>query len=255
MLQDSHIHLEHVKDSSVMESILAKAPERRVKRFFCNAASPDDWDLVSELARAGDTIVPFYGIHPWKVDEIKDGWYEELKKRLEVRPVGVGEVGLDHCKNRPDHDLQKGIFLRQLDLAISLDLPVAIHCVSAWETMLEELRKRRAKKARMMFHLFSGSTEVLSELLGMGAFISFSFGISEGGSRRAREAFQVTPLNRILLETDYPYIQKPFKENVPGADDYFDRLGKLYKLAAELKGINEEKLEKAVWENGSIFMC
>lgn len=253
MLQDAHVHLHHAKEASVAAAIIKDAQKNGVGRFFCNAASPEDWHTLQALSKENPSIIPFYGIHPWGADKAEKDWKVALGKYLAKRTCGVGEIGLDHRKD-VDINLQNEIFFAQLEIALERDLPVSIHCVHAWGAVLEKLRSMPFKKMRIMFHLFSGSQEVLSELISMGVYFSFSFGIADCGPEKVRKAFLTAPLDKIFLETDYPYVQGPFKEPEIGSSGYFDRLKELYKIAALVKNIDKEEMEKVVWDNGTVFL-
>jgi len=254
MLQDIHIHIQDIKDPAVITEILSRAEDNGVGRFLCNATNPGDWDKVEELSRKYKNVIPFFGMHPWMVKRAGTGWETRLKELISSTDSGVGEIGLDHGKFRPDHILQLSAFTAQLDIAIELKRPVAIHCVGAWALLLDVLKTRPMKNASFMLHLFSGSVDILNELLKMGAYISFSLGIAEGGPEKVKLAFLATPIERLLLETDYPYVPGKPKGEPLSEEEYFSRLKKVYATAALLKGIKNEELERTVWENGSVFM-
>lgn len=254
MLQDIHAHLQDIKDPVLLSGMMDGIEKNGVGRIVCNATSPLDWDGVAAISGKYKNVVPFFGIHPWMVKRAGLNWEDRLRKILLQASSGVGEIGLDHGKFRPDHALQLSTFTTQLDIAIELKRPVAIHCVGAWGTLLGVLKERPMKDAPFMMHLFSGSVDVMKEIVGLGGYISFSLGISEGGPEKVRAAFQAVPVDRFLLETDYPYVPDRPEEPSASPDEYFSRLKKVYEKAALLKGVKSEDLEKRVWENGTVFM-
>lgn len=253
MLQDAHIHLQDVADAALRERMLAAGPVSGTGRFFCSATSPDDWDAVADLARQHAGVVPFFGLHPWFVDKAKAGWEDGLVKRLRqgARRAGVGEIGLDYRTGKPGSAAQTGAFAAQLDIARACNCPVAIHCVDAWGALLKELRAHPMEKVPFMVHLFSGSAEVLAELIELGAYLSFSTAIVQGAPARVIDAFGRTPLDRLLLETDYPYVRSKSGE-LP--TDHGALLKTIYEEAARRKGVGREVFEKAVWDNGTLFV-
>ena len=255
MLQDMHVHLQDIQDPRVSSAIIARAGLNGVGRFACNATSPADWATVEGLARSSESVTPFFGVHPWFTGTVRAGWDEALSAHLVAfARSGVGEIGLDHRRSRPEFAAQEAVFARQLDIALELGRPVAIHCVDAWGRLLEFCRDRHLEKIPFMIHLFSGSTEVLAELLALGAFISFSAGIADGAAEKIRRAFQATPLDRLLFETDFPYVPGKRHDASVAPDDYFSRLKGVYSIAAAERRIDVEQLEQAVWANGTVFV-
>ena len=255
MLQDIHVHLQDIQDRRLSAAIIARAEEQGVGRLVCNATSPADWDAVGGIAMACPSVIPFFGVHPWFARSARVGWDAGLKSHLTAfARSGIGEIGLDYRKSRADFALQETVFTRQLDIAFELNRPIQIHCVEAWGRMLELFRERPMKNIPFMFHLFSGSAEVLTELLAMGAHVSFSLGIADGGPEKVRRAFQATPLDRLLLETDFPYMPGKRYDASVNSDGYFGQLKGVYAIAAAQRGISADALEKAVWTNGSAFV-
>ena len=255
MLQDAHLHPQDIDDPAEAGRLLAGAARRGIGRLIVNATSPEDWDKVVASAAANTSVVPFFGLHPWFVAQAKPGWDGALEQLLAAHRAGVGEIGLDGSRSRPDLEIQKAVFSRQLDIAFKLDRPAAIHCVHAWGELLDILRSRSPARGSFMIHLFSGSKEVLAELLKMGAYISFSLGIEDGASPKAREAYMLTPPAQLLLETDYPYIPgRRDAAGAPGADEYYARLNRLYDCAARIQGMDRATLETTVWDNGTTFL-
>ncbi|MBP7055410.1 MAG: TatD family hydrolase [Candidatus Omnitrophica bacterium] len=254
MLQDIHIHIQDIKDSEVESGILSGSGPNGVGRMLCNATSPLDWKNVESISARCENVVPFFGVHPWMVKRTGTGWIEALEAILSKTKSGVGEIGLDHGKFRPDRDLQLSVFRAQLDLASELKRPVTLHCVGAWGTLIDELKARCMTDIPFMVHLFSGSADTLATLLKMGAYLSFSLGIAEGGPDKVRLAFQATPIDRLVLETDYPYVPGKPKDEAYSADEYFSRIKKIYSTAGAMRGMAPEEFERHVWDNGSIFL-
>lgn len=253
MLQDAHIHLQDAGTEGLR--ILREAPAARAGRFFCNGSSPSDWEEVRAIAESSEAAVPFYGVHPWYINEAGTGWEEKLREYLTPGRSCVGEIGLDKARGKADFDKQLHIFARQLDVASSLNKPFAVHCVQAWEALLAELARHGAKGLPpFIIHWFSGSPEVAAELVRLGAYISFSPRIMDEGPSRQRDSFARVPVERILLETDYPYMPGAKKGAAPTADGYFNMLRSLYSCAAGLKDIAGEVFENRIWDNGTVFV-
>ena len=250
MLQDAHIHLQDVKEYKYKNSILSGLPSEKVGRFFCNATSPDDWQIVRDLALNNDNVVPFFGVHPWFIEKIKPGWDTELTKFIQDPNSGIGEIGLDRLKKEIDFEKAKTVFDRQLEIAALFKKPVTIHCIDAWGEMVETLKRYDQKDLTFMAHAFNSSEEVVKELLKLNGYISFPLKYLEGRSQGLLEVFRIFPNERLLLETDFPY----FSNSSAISEEYFRIISRLYKTAAEIKKINEEQFRKIIWENGTIFL-
>ena len=250
MFLDAHIHLQDIKDTGAVNSLLACAQEQGVGKFFCNAASPLDWQRVKEISDRDERLVPFFGVHPWNSDTVEAGWNERLRGFCSETGGGIGEIGLDKIHKGAFFDKQTEVFIRQLDIACSLRKPFTVHCVRAWEVLIESLRSRDLKGTHFMIHAFSGTREDLLALTALGAY--FSFRILKNASENKRRVFTLVPIDRLLLETDFPYLAAGEKE--PGVGFYFSYLRELYETAAEIRGMGTEDLQEVIWNNGTVFM-
>ncbi|MBN2453111.1 MAG: TatD family hydrolase [Candidatus Omnitrophica bacterium] len=252
MLQDCHIHLQDAPEEA--DTILVDAELRGVGRFFCNGIRPPDWKKVRSLADSHESIVPFFGVHPWHAGEAGKGWAGGLVEYLKSPGARIGEIGLDAAKKDSDFNIQRAVFARQLDIAVEMKKSVAIHCVQAWDELLEELKSREGLLPPFMMHWFSGSPEIAAELIKRGAYISFSPRLLYERAKKHRAVFAAAPVGRILLETDYPYTPEAPDSAPPGAAKYFEWLSSLYGIAARMKGISDGEFEKRIWENGTVFL-
>ncbi len=253
MLLDAHIHLQDIKEENIRAAILGQ--EAGAGRFFCNGIRPEDWPIVSGFARQDRKIIPFLGVHPWHAAEVRTGWEAELESLLETQPeTGIGEIGLDKSKEAVDFEKQKSIFLKQLQIAGRLSRPVAIHGVRAWGDLLLFLRDHKPPRVRFMMHSFHGSAEVLRELLALGGYISFSWKWVRNQKKEIMELARQVPLDQLLLETDFPYTEPGAIGAGLSAEKYFKCLHETYAITARARGITEEQLQKAVWDNGTAFL-
>lgn len=214
---------------------------------FCNSALPDDWLQLQEIACTCPSIFPFYGVHPWYVSELKTSWKNDLIDCLNYSPCGIGEIGLD--KIRKDFDFQKRIFIEQLDLATEFDKPVAIHCVKAWGSLIEILNEYK-DDISFVVHAFSGTTEVMQELIKMGGYISFS--PRNLSNERLDDCIKHVPQHRLLIETDYPCIPENLKIKYK-LDTYETSLDFIYQYVANICNVELRELQMAVFKNGQIF--
>ncbi|MCX5678743.1 MAG: TatD family hydrolase [Candidatus Omnitrophica bacterium] len=252
MLQDAHIHLQDCPEEAI--KISAGAAGHGVGRFFCNGTYPRDWPEVMKLAGSHSNIIPFFGVHPWHIDKTVEGWDKALIEYLALPGSRIGEIGLDGAKVDVSLVRQREIFTRQLDIAVEFKKPFTVHCVQAWDALLEEIRMRKDKKLLFMVHWFSGSPEIAVELIKLGGYISFSPRLLYERALKHRASFDVTPVDRILLETDYPYTPDSGSADKPDVSKYFEWLRSLYGMAARLKKLDEVTFEQKVWDNGTVFL-
>ena len=137
---DCHLHLQDSRLSSHLAEIMQRARQVGVCRFVCNGTSEEDWAAVANLARQYEEVIPCFGLHPWFVSERSSNWKETLTTYLKENQSGVGEIGLDHWLEPRDEADQVKVFTEQLELARDFNRPVTIHCLKAWDLLLEVLR-------------------------------------------------------------------------------------------------------------------
>jgi TatD DNase family protein len=249
MFQDVHLHLQDVP-SHVAHQILEAARFHVVERLFCNATSPSNWNNVATIARRYRGVVPFFGLHPWYLSEVEENAEKALEQFLIAHPDGgVGEIGLDRGRHAGDYARQKSIFAYEINLAVALKRPFNLHCVYAWNDILEVLRKKQQEAPLVPFiaHGFNESPAMAEEILALGGFISVSQRLLEG---KHRDVLTMIPTERLLIETDFPYHRRNDQEEPLTAEEYFFVLESVYRQTAAVKKIEVEVLAKAVWKNG-----
>ncbi len=247
-LQDAHIHLQDSRDA---QAVLSAARLIPVSRFFCNATRCEDWQNVIALAAADERIVPFIGVHPWMSALQPPDWDKRLEDLCAARSeCGIGEVGLDAVRKGLDFSRQVEVCNRQIGVAVRHRRPFVLHCVAAWRTMLDILRDNDLTRTAFMVHAFSGSLETLKELAAMGAYISFR--TLENLSPEKESVVRQVPEDRLLLESDFPYLAGKRAQDVI-AQDYSGHLEQLYARAAHIRAVSGEDLQVKVWNNGTVF--
>ncbi|MBF0484163.1 MAG: TatD family hydrolase [Candidatus Omnitrophica bacterium] len=247
MLQDVHIHLQELKTETELTELLYQAEQSNIQRLFCNGIKPNDWERVLNIAQNNKNIVPFFGVHPWNVDNLDKNWFSELKRYLMSMPSGIGEIGLDKTQNAGDFETQKFVFKKQIELAIELNRPFIIHCVRAWGNLLDALKPYDLENHPFIIHCFLGPIEVADKLIKSGAYLSASLKLlSDKNQHSINEVFEKIPVEKILAETDYPYVPRSL-ETAP----YSVHLKNLYLKLSKLKQIPEKELEQILWYNGT----
>ncbi len=190
------------------------------------------------------------GIHPLEANAHGAVSLEPLRELLaDERCVALGEIGLDYYwPENPPKELQKRVFRAQLALAGELDLPAIVHDREAHGDCLDIVRE--FPRTRGVFHCFSGSAEMAMELVKLGWMISFTGVLTYKNARKAVEAAQAVPLDRIMIETDSPYMAP-----VPhrGKRNHSGYVGLICQRLAELKGITPDECSRITLENGRRF--
>lgn len=246
---DSHAHYDDPRFDGDRDALLCSMAEHGV-RAIMNVGNTTGANLAGiELARRYDFIYCSIGIHPDQSAEIAAQHSREyldlMAQQLSYeKAMALGEIGLDYYydDNAP-RETQRLIFEQQLALAKDLDVPVIIHNRDAHQDTLELLKKYRPKG---IMHCFSGSAEVAKEVLKLGMYIGFTGVITFKNARRAVEAAAEVPLDRLLIETDCPYMApEPYR----GERCDSTMLPRMAEKLAEIKGVSPQRLADQTFEN------
>ena len=196
------------------------------------------------LAQQYPFIYAAVGIHPDQAEHLKKDWLcqiQEMSKTEKV--VAIGEIGLDYHYDTPSREAQILLFERQLSLAQDCGLPVVIHSRDAAEDTLKLLRKYRPKG---VMHCFSGSVETAKEVLSLGMYLGFTGVVTFPNARKAKEVAAMVPMDRLLLETDCPYMAPvPFR----GKRTTSDMIAYTAEAIGEQKAVSGQEVTDAAREN------
>ena len=249
-LFDTHAHYDSRQFHSDRDQVLSALPAQGVELVVnpgCDLASSQ---TAVELAGRYPFVYAAVGVHPEDCGDWEDGHIDRLRA-LAAQPkvVAVGEIGLDYYwPENPPKELQKRVFRAQLALAGELDLPAIVHDREAHGDCLDIVRE--FPRTRGVFHCFSGSAEMAMELVKLGWMISFTGVLTYKNARKAVEAAQAVPLDRIMIETDSHYMAP-----VPnrGKRNHSGYVGLICQRLAELKGITPDECSRITLENGRRF--
>jgi len=216
MFVDSHAHLDGRQFDSDREQVIARAREAGVATMVAigNGDGPPALDAGVQLAEKYPFLYATIGIHPHEARLASDHAYEEME-RLARHPkvIAWGEIGLDYYYDHSPRDTQKQVFLRQMELAAARKLPIVIHCRpsdnsdNAWEDCLQLIHEQWAPKAiGGVLHCFTGNWPQAKRALDMGFMISFAGNVTFPKAQQIRDAALEVPLDRMLIETDCPYL-------------------------------------------------
>lgn len=259
-LIDSHTHLETFHRRGLLPEILERAGEAGVDRLITVGTGPGDWPVYRELAKADPERIAFtVGIHPC---DVGIGWadhLEELERFFEgmVRPVAMGEIGLDrfHLSRDPEAaeaeiGRQKEAFRAQLAMAARLGVPVVIHSRGAFGEAVEMIDRSEVSWENVVFHCFTENAEAMEALIERGGCGSFTGVLTYKKAEEVREAALRQGLDRLMIETDAPYLAPAPKRGKPNEPSYLRHTAA---FAAELFGVTFEELARRTTENARRF--
>lgn len=237
MFVDTHCHLDFPEFDQDRDEVIKRARNDGIGYIVNIGSSLRGSKKSLELSKQYDFILPTVGLHPHEAD----GFNEESEAILkdlaqDKKVVAIGETGLDYYKNYSEAKNQKVLFASLLKLAKGLGLPVVVHNRQAQEDTLKILKE--AMPIRAVVHCFSGDENFLKDCLDLGFFISYTCNLSYKKAQRLRELAKITPLDRLMLETDAPFL--------PPQDLRGERNEPVYvkMLAQEIAGIKEISIEE-----------
>ena len=247
MLFDTHAHMDDRAFGEDRNELLKDLPNQGIQLLMnpgCSLASSYN---TSKLSQEYDYIYAAVGSHPDVADEVNEEVLEEYRKLCKLNPriKAIGEIGLDYHYEDIPREIQLKAFRMQMELARELGLPVIVHERDAHEDGMKVVDE--FPDVTGVFHCYSGSAEMAKELIKRGWYIGFTGLLTFKNARKAIEVASSIPLDRIVLETDCPYMSpEPFrgKRNDPG---------KLYRMAeklAEVRGLSVEEIHTITTENG-----
>ncbi len=216
---ETHCHLDYLK-ALELEETLEKAKEHSVSRIVTIAVDPDNLKSVRELSKKYPQIFGTQGIHPHEAKLYTDAVEKEIKDHVqEDKIVAVGEIGLDFHYNNSPKDIQIEVFERQLQIAVDLDMPVVIHSREAEKETIDILKKySKSLKRKGVIHSFTSSLELAEFALNDDYCLGFNGIITFNSAQNVRDALSITPIERVLVETDAPFLTPvPYRgrENAP----------------------------------------
>lgn len=235
MIFDTHAHYDDEQFEEEQEEILASLPELGVGTVVNVSATYESCTRAVELAEKYPYIYAAVGIHPDEVGVLNEEKFAEMKKLFQKeKVVAVGEIGLDYYWDNEAHDVQQKWFIRQIELAKELKLPVLIHSRDAAADTMYVMRNY-AQGLTGVIHCFSYSKEMAEEYVKMGFYIGIGGVVTFKNARKLREVVEAVPLTSILLETDCPYMApEPFR----GKRNQSSYLSYVAEKIAEIKGIS-----------------
>ena len=253
MIFESHAHYDDKAFDEDRDALLESFGEKGIGYVINIGASIQTTKNTVELAERYPFVYGAAGVHPSDTDELDEEKMEWLKAQCaHPKIVAVGEIGLDYYWDEPDRGIQKKWFERQLQLAREVKLPVIIHSREAAKDTLDIMKAEKAVEKRGVIHCFSYTKESAREFLAMGYLIGVGGVVTFQNAKKLRECVAYVPMDRILLETESPYLAPvPYrgKRNCSGYLPY------VAEKIAEIKGISGEEVIEVTEKNAKrLFM-
>jgi TatD DNase family protein len=248
MLIDTHTHLDDARYDADRDAMIQRARQAGVTAFVTIGCDLTTSRSAVTLADRHADIYASIGVHPHEVKHIRDDWYDELRRLAQhAKVVAYGEIGLDYHYNHSPPKDQRERFREQIQLARDLHLPVVIHTREAQEDTISILKEEKASEVGGVFHCFSGDAWLAKDALDLGFYLSFSGILTFNNATMLREIAKQTPLDRVLIETDCPYltpVPHRGKRNEPAFVSHVAR-----QLAEIHPDLSLERIEEATTEN------
>lgn len=242
---DTHSHINMIEGLS-LDEIIKNAFDNGIDKIIVPSAYPADMENIMDLINKYDNVYGMLGIHPSEVKSWDDSFIEKIKNYAKnSKIVAIGEIGLDYYWDKSFNDLQKEVFIKQIKLANELNLPIDIHDREAHKDTYDIIQEHN-NGSKVIMHCFSGSVEFARECVKAGFYLGIGGVVTFKNAVKMKEVAKDIPLERILLETDAPYLTPvPFrgKENQPAYVKY------VAEEIASLRGISVEEVAQITTEN------
>ena len=221
---DSHCHLDHEPIFSNLDEVIRRSKKEGIEKLLTICTTIESFSNILKIIEMDKIIYGTFGIHPHESDKdliTMDQIYLNIKKNNKI--IGIGETGLDFYYNNSKKEAQIQSFNLHIDAAIKYDLPIIIHSRSAEAETYEILKNKFKPNLKILMHCFTGSTQFAKKLLDLNAFFSASGIITFKNSIELQETFKIIPLEKLLIETDSPFLSpEPMrgKKNEPSFIKY-----------------------------------
>ncbi len=244
ILFDTHAHYDHEDFDPDRNKVLNGLVEKDIGLVLNAASDIESSKKAIELSQKYDFIYASVGIHPHEAKHAGD--ISEVKELADIQKVvAIGEIGLDYYYDLSPRDIQLEVFSSQIEIALEMDMPVIIHDRDAHRDCLETVKKYPGLKG--VFHCYSGSAEMAKEIVKLGMYISFAGPLTYKNAKRAVEAARIIPKDRILIETDCPYLSpEPYR----GKRNFSGYLINTAVKLAEILEITTEEAARITLDNG-----
>lgn len=259
---DVHCHLNFHAFEKDYDSVIERAFKAGVTKIINVGTKIDSSEKAVEITKGRENLFAIVGVHPHHADKLDEEWEDQLRKLAKnAKVVGIGECGMDYFRYKSsdivDPILQKEVFIKQIELAYKLKLPLQIHNRQAGKDIIEILINHKSYFINPpgMFHCMSGDIDLLKKVLNLGFYIGFDGnitykGIARGETTDLKDVVKYAPIDRIVAETDSPFLTpQPYrgKRNMP---EYVIIVGK---FIAKIKGLTFEQVAEQTDKNAHVI--
>ena len=243
---DSHCHFNDEKFDNDREEIIKKIYSEGITKMTCVGYNIESSKWATEICTNYDFMYATVGISPNDIDVVDINSIEEIRQIAKNnKVVAIGEIGLDYYWNKENKDIQKDFFIKQIELANELNLPIVIHCRDALMDILDILKNKIIPQNKGIFHCCVLNKEFIKEAVKLGFYISFSGNITFK-SAKPEDAVNEVPIDKILIETDSPYLSpEPFR----GMRNDSRNVKLVAKKISEIKKMNINEIAQITYEN------
>ncbi len=247
MIFESHAHYDDEAFDEDRDTLLSSMRDNGIEYIVNVGASLQSTRTTVELTRQYPFIYGAAGVHPSETAELNEDNFKWLAEQCkDPKVVAVGEIGLDYYWEEPDHDIQKMWFIRQLELAGNSKKPVIIHSREAAKDTYDIMTAQHAEEIGGVIHCYSYSAEMALDYIKMGFYIGIGGVVTFKNGKKMKEVVQAIPIERILLETDSPYLAP---EPNRGKRNSSLNIPYIAQEIAQLKGLKPEEVEQITNQN------
>lgn len=255
---DVHCHLNFPQFDKDLEDVIKRAKEKGVEKIINVGTSINQSEKVVDLALKHEDLFAIVGVHPHDADKLDKNWLDELEKiARKPKVLGIGEIGLDYFQHEIEkevnYDIQKEVFTSQIELSIKLKLPLQIHSRRASKDIIEILKfyKNDLLSVPGMFHCFAGDIDYLKNVLNLGFYVGFDGnltykGLAPGEDTMLSELVRLTPIEKMVIETDAPFLTPIPKRGSRNEPSYVIIVGE---SIAKIKGTSFDEVNKITTQN------
>ena len=247
MIIDTHAHYDDSAFNEDRESLLVSLQAQGISKVVNIGSSLEACRRTLELMDQYDFIYGALGVHPCDSGYLTEADIDWLKQQsAHEKCVAIGEIGLDYYWDEPDRDIQRKWFVRQLQLAREVNLPVCIHSRDAAQETVDIMKAEHAEEIGGVVHCYSYSKELAKTFLDMGYYFGIGGVVTFNNGRKLKEVVDYVPMDRIVLETDWPYLAPvPFR----GKRNDSGKLCYVAEMIAQIKGISVAEVEEITCKN------
>ncbi|MBN2797333.1 MAG: TatD family hydrolase [Clostridia bacterium] len=251
MLFDSHAHLDANQFKNDLNEVIKRAQDEGVELIMNPGADYESSMNAVKLAETYDFIYAAVGVHPHDASSLDDMMLTLLKKMAKHPKVkAIGEIGLDYHYDYSPRETQRYWFRKQLQLAKALNLPVIIHDREANQDVFNILKEENAFETGVLLHCYSGSAELARQYVNLGAYISIAGPVTYKNARKTVEVVEMIPLEKLLIETDSPYLSPHPMRGKRNESSYVKYVAE---KIAEIKSLSYEEVCRVTFENAKKY--